>query len=74
MEITDSIVSRRQEALLVGDYNIYRAQTSRRLHTVRKKLALTTPKGRRYTAKPPVTAENVGSNVEYVTDALLRCL
>lgn len=66
MEITDLFFSRREQALLVGDYNSYRAQTSRRLHTVRKKLGQTTPKGRKYTAKPPVTAENVGSNVAYV--------
>lgn len=66
MEITDFIFSRRQQAFLVGDYNTYRVQTTRRLHTVRKKLAQTTPKGRKYAAKPPVTAENVGSNVAYV--------
>ncbi|KAJ9209748.1 hypothetical protein DTO166G4_8657 [Paecilomyces variotii] len=71
MEITDSIYSRRQQAFLVGDYNTYRAQTTRRLHTVRKKLAQTTPKGRKYTAKPPVTAEDVASNVAYVHLLLL---
>ncbi|KAL1970689.1 hypothetical protein VTN77DRAFT_4333 [Rasamsonia byssochlamydoides] len=65
MEITNFFFSRREQALLVGDYNSYRAQTSRRLHTVRKKLGQTTPKGRKYTAKPPVTAENVGSNTAY---------
>jgi signal recognition particle subunit SRP68 len=63
MEITDFIFSCREQALLVGDYNSYRAQASRRLHTLHKKLGLTTPKGRKYVAKPPVTAENVGSNV-----------
>ncbi|KAL1854668.1 signal recognition particle subunit srp68 [Paecilomyces lecythidis] len=71
MEITDFIYSRRQQAFLVGDYNTYRAQTTRRLHTVRKKLAQTTPKGRKYTAKPPVTAEDVAGNVLYVHLLLL---
>jgi signal recognition particle subunit SRP68 len=66
MEITDFFFSRREEALLVGDYNSYRAQTSRRLHTVRKKLGQTTPKGRKYAAKPAITAENVTSNTGYV--------
>lgn len=66
MEITEFFFSRRENALLAGDYNAYRAQSSRRVHTVRKKLNQTTPKGRKYTARPPISAENVGSNQEYV--------
>lgn len=66
MEITDFIFKEREEVLLVGDYNAYRAHTARRLHKLRKKLGQTTPKGRKYTAKPAVSAENVESNVAYV--------
>lgn len=66
MDITDFIFSQREDVLLVGDYNAYRAHASRKIHKLRKKLGQTTPKGRKYTTKPPVSAENVGSHVEYV--------
>ncbi|KAJ6044946.1 uncharacterized protein N7446_003144 [Penicillium canescens] len=71
MEVTDFIFKEREEVLLVGDYNAYRAHTTRKLHKLRKKLGQTTAKGRKYTAKPAVTAENVGSNVSYVHLLLL---
>lgn len=67
MEITDYIFKEREEVLLVGDYNAYRAHATRRLHKLRKKLGQTTPKGRKYTAKAPVTSENVATNVSYVS-------
>jgi signal recognition particle subunit SRP68 len=67
MEVTDFIFKEREEVLLVGDYNAYRAHTTRKLQKLRKKLGQATVKGRKYTAKPAVTAENVGSNVSYVT-------
>jgi signal recognition particle subunit SRP68 len=66
MEITDYIFKEREEVLLVGDYNAYRAHATRRLHKLRKKLGQTTPKGRKYTAKAPVTSENVATNSSYV--------
>lgn len=66
MDITDFIFSQREDTLVVGDYNAYRAHASRKLLKFRKKLGQTTPKGRKYTSKPPVTAENVASNVTYV--------
>jgi signal recognition particle subunit SRP68 len=66
MDITKLFFSRREEALLSGDYNSYRAQTSRRIHTVRKKLGHTTPKGRKYAAKAPITADNVGTSTGYM--------
>jgi signal recognition particle subunit SRP68 len=71
MEITDYIFKEREEVLLVGDYNAYRAHATRRLHKLRKKLGQTTPKGRKYTAKAPVTSENVGTNASYVSPASL---
>lgn len=63
MEVTDFIFKEREDVFQVGDYNAYRAHTTRRLHKLRKKLGQATPKGRKYTAKPAVTAENVGDNV-----------
>ena len=66
MEITDFVFNQREESLVVGDYNAYRAHATRKLHKLRKKLGQTTPKGRKYTAKPPVSAEDIGNNVTYV--------
>ena len=66
MDLTDFIIKRRNEALLVGDYGLYRKQLSRRLLTVRRKLGRTSPKGRKYTTKAPVTAEDIASNEELV--------
>lgn len=66
MDITDFIFGQREDSLLVGNYDAYRAHATRKLHKLRKKLGLTTPKGRKYTAKSPITAENVASNVAYV--------
>lgn len=71
MEITDYIFKEREEVLLAGDYNAYRAHATRKLHKLRKKLGQATAKGRKYTAKPAVTAENVGDNVAYVYCLLL---
>ena len=67
MDITNFIITRRNHALLVGDYGLYRTQLSRRLLTVRRKLGRTSPKGRKYTPKAPITAEDISSNDELVT-------
>jgi signal recognition particle subunit SRP68 len=72
MNITRSITSERDRALLSGDHSTYHAQETRRIHTLRKRLGATTPKGRKYTSKAPVTSENVVSNVEWV-QLLLAC-
>lgn len=68
MDITRFIVSRREKALLVGDYALYRKQLSRRLLVVRKKLNYAS-KGRKYTPKAPITAEDISSNHECVSDS-----
>jgi RNA-binding signal recognition particle 68 len=64
MDITRSVVSERDRALLSGDYHAYHAQASRRIHTLRKRLKATTPKGRKYTPKDPITPESVVGNAE----------
>ncbi|KAJ5278903.1 hypothetical protein N7478_004275 [Penicillium angulare] len=71
MEITDYIFKEREEVLLAGDYNAYRAHATRKLHKLHKKLGQATAKGRKYTAKPAVTAEKVGDNVAYAHLLLL---
>lgn len=69
MEITGSVVAERDRGLLGGDYNTYHAQTSRRIHKLRSRLGTATPRGRKYTPKAPVTADNVAQNAESV-----RCI
>ncbi|KAL4871602.1 hypothetical protein BDV12DRAFT_24928 [Aspergillus spectabilis] len=71
MDITEYIFARREEVLVAGDYNAYRAHTTRKLHNLRKKLGQATPKGRKYTAKPPISAEAVGQSVANVHLLLL---
>lgn len=66
MEITRSITSERDRALLSGDHDAYHAQASRRIHALRKRLGATTPKGRKYSPKAPITAENVAANIDWV--------
>ncbi|KAL8938128.1 MAG: hypothetical protein Q9216_004055 [Gyalolechia sp. 2 TL-2023] len=70
MDITQFIVSRRERALLVGDYGLYRKQLSRRLLVVRKKLNHTS-RGHKYTPRTPITAEDIGNNHEFVHLMLL---
>ncbi|CAO2653410.1 Nn.00g028210.m01.CDS01 [Neocucurbitaria sp. VM-36] len=64
MDITKFVVEFRESAFLLGDYDSYRAQLSRRLRIVRRKLGRATPKNAKYAAKAPVTAEEIGKNIE----------
>ena len=65
MDITAFIIAQREKSLPVGDYGSYRKQLSRRLFTVRKKLHYVSSKGRKYAAKLPISAEDIGNNHEY---------
>lgn len=65
MDITKFVIGYREKAFLLGSYDTYRAQLSRRLLTVRKKLGRATPKNAKYQAKAPVTAEDIAKNIEY---------
>lgn len=67
MNITQSIISGRDRALIGGDYSNYHTQSTRRIHTIRKRLGVTTPKGRKYTPKGPITPQDVAKNAEYVS-------
>ncbi|RMZ70130.1 signal recognition particle [Pyrenophora seminiperda CCB06] len=64
MDITKFITDYRESASLVGDYNTYRDQLSRRLRIVNRKLGRATPKNAKYAAKPAVTAEDIRKNKE----------
>ncbi|KAF2684110.1 hypothetical protein K458DRAFT_303883 [Lentithecium fluviatile CBS 122367] len=71
MDITKYIADYREAAFLVGGYSTYRAQLSRRLRIVRKKLGRATAKNAKYAAKAPVTAEDIGRNLEFLHLLLL---
>ncbi|KAI9831768.1 MAG: hypothetical protein M1819_004665 [Sarea resinae] len=71
MDITKLISTSRENALLLGDYNSYRAQLSRRLLVLRKKVARTSPKGKKYATRPAITAEDLASNRAFVHLILL---
>ena len=64
MDITKFVSEFRESAFLLGDHGTYRAQLSRRLRIVQKKLGRATPKNAKYAAKAPVTAEDIKSNNE----------
>ena len=69
MDITAFVASRR-EALLIGDYNTYRAQLSRQLNSIRKRLGRATPKREKY-SKKTIFATDIGSNHEFAHLLLL---
>jgi signal recognition particle subunit SRP68 len=71
MDITHYVASYREAAFLVGDYSSYRAQLTRRLRTVQKKLGRATSKNAKYAAKTPVTAADIAANIEFLHLLLL---
>ena len=64
MDLTAFIANTRNASLLIGDYGTYRKTLSRRILTLRRKLGRTSPKGKKYVAKTPVSAEDISSNPE----------
>ncbi|KAJ4376997.1 signal recognition particle subunit srp68 [Didymella sp. IMI 355093] len=71
MDLTKYVVEYREAAFLLGDYSSYRAQLTRRLRIVQKKLGRATPKNAKYAAKAPVTAEDISKNIEFLHILLL---
>lgn len=69
MNVTQFIASNR-EALLIGDYNSYRAGLSRRLLAARKRVGCATHKKEKFAVKP-ITAEDIASNHEFAHILLL---
>ena len=64
MDITNFVVTQREKALSIGDYGSYRSQSSRRLLVLRRKLKYTSIKGRKYSAKEPVSVKDIAGNHE----------
>ncbi|GAB7359095.1 hypothetical protein MBLNU230_g5166t1 [Neophaeotheca triangularis] len=70
MDITTFIQSRR-EILQIGDYSTYRAQLSRQILGLRKRLGRATPKREKFSPKP-ITTEDIGRNHEFAHLLLLQ--
>lgn len=66
MDITGFVSTKRDRALQVGDYDSYRKSLSRQLLALRRRLHRTTPKNAKFTAKAPVTVEDIANNHECV--------
>ena len=64
MDITSFVSSNRERALLVGDYNTYRAQLTRQLLALRKKLGQATAKNAKYAKKATIRAQDIAENKE----------
>ncbi|KAB5576456.1 hypothetical protein GE09DRAFT_954077 [Coniochaeta sp. 2T2.1] len=71
MDITKTVVSLREAALLYGDYSTYWSQLSHKLLNSRKKLNVATKNRGKFHPKAPVTPEQIAENHEYVTLQLL---
>ncbi|ATZ51500.1 Bcsrp68 [Botrytis cinerea B05.10] len=70
MEITKFVLEGRDEAKLYGDSSAYRTRLSNRIHTLRKKLGITTKPRAKYSNKP-VTAEDISQSHDYIHLLLL---
>lgn len=66
MDITQIVVVERDRGLLGGDYSTYHAQTTRAIQNIRKRLGVRTPRGKKYTAKAQVTAEEISRSAEWI--------
>ena len=64
MDITNFVFPRRDAALAIGDYNTYRAQLTRQISSLRKKLGKSTPKNAKFDTKETITAHDIGENHE----------
>ncbi|KAL2754500.1 hypothetical protein ACRALDRAFT_1070272 [Sodiomyces alcalophilus JCM 7366] len=64
MDITQFVVSRRDAALLYGDYSTYQAQLGKKLLKARKRLGIATKNRGKYQKKDQFSAQDVGQNRE----------
>ncbi|KAI3332507.1 hypothetical protein HD806DRAFT_530256 [Xylariaceae sp. AK1471] len=71
MDITNFVVSARNQALLYGDYTTYHRLLAKKLHTSRKKLNIVTKNRSKFTKKGPVTPEQLAENHEFLHLVLL---
>ncbi|KAI0017519.1 hypothetical protein F4780DRAFT_589806 [Xylariomycetidae sp. FL0641] len=71
MDITDFVVSTRNQALLYGDYTTYHKLLAKKLRNSRKKLGLVTKNRSKFSKKELPAAEQVSENHEYLYLLLL---
>ncbi|KAK0641531.1 hypothetical protein B0T16DRAFT_431279 [Cercophora newfieldiana] len=71
MDITKTIVSLREAALLYGDYGTYHKQLSKKSLNCRKKLSIATKNRGKFQNKDTATAEQIAENHEYLRLQLL---
>ncbi|KAF2963316.1 hypothetical protein GQX73_g10257 [Xylaria multiplex] len=71
MDITNFVVSARNQALLYGDYTTYHRLLAKKLHTSRKKLNIVTKNRSKFTKRGPVTAQQIAENHEFLHLILL---
>ncbi|KAI2617026.1 hypothetical protein GGS26DRAFT_577490 [Hypomontagnella submonticulosa] len=71
MDITNFVVSARNQALLYGDYNTYHRQLTKKLHNCRKRLNIVTKNRSKFSKKDPVTATQLSENHEFLHLQLL---
>ncbi|KAI1820764.1 signal recognition particle 68 kDa protein [Xylaria intraflava] len=71
MDITNFVVSARNQALLYGDHTTYHRLLAKKLRTLRKKLDLVTKNRAKFIKKGPVTAEQIAENHDFLRLVLL---
>ncbi|KAI1327174.1 hypothetical protein F5Y16DRAFT_410518 [Xylariaceae sp. FL0255] len=74
MDITNFVVSARNQALLYGDHTTYHQLLAKKLHNSRKKLNIVNKNRSKYTKRGPVTAEQIAENHEYNSSHYLSLL
>lgn len=74
MDITNFVVSARNQALLYGDYNTYHKQLVKKLHNCRKRLNIVTKNRGKFSKKDTITAEKLAENHEYAQYYMLDYL
>ena len=70
MEITKFVVERRVKIHIDSSYKQYQAEITSQIHTLRKKLEVTTKRRAKYSNKP-ITVEDISRNHEFVHLQLL---
>ncbi|KAI1499326.1 hypothetical protein F5X99DRAFT_411223 [Biscogniauxia marginata] len=71
MDITNFVVSARNQALLYGDYTTYHRLLAKKLHKSRKKLNIVTKNRGKFSNKGAVMAGQISENHEYLHLVLL---
>ncbi|KAI1739448.1 Cupredoxin [Xylaria scruposa] len=62
MDITNFVVSARNQALLYGDYTTYHRLLAKKLHGSRRKLNIATKNRSKFVKRDPVTAQQIAEN------------